>query len=245
MQSSFPCAGCKKQCFSEMLGTYALVFFGPGSVVVASLLSLTSSQTLVFVAAVFGSTVAIVILALGLFSGALINPAITVGSTLAGLLKRGLFLPYVLFQIAGGLLAGLSLKLAFGALGSGTNLGSTRLAIGVTPVEGVVLEMAGTFVLTLSALAAASFVKGPTKQAVLVGGTLFVLILFIGPLTGASFNPARSLGPSLFSGYLTNQLIYYVGPILGAACAGLIFGVVKKSHGKRSSKKQLNLVCVC
>lgn len=216
-----------------MLGTYLLVFFGPGSVVAASVLGLSPAEALLFVAAVFGTTVASVILGLGRFSGAHINPAITIGSALAGLLRRELFLPYVVFQVAGGVLAGLSLKLAFGTMGSSTYLGSTRLAAGVTPVEGVALEIAGTFFLALSALVAASFVKSPAKQAVLVGGTLFILILFIGPLTGASFNPARSLGPSLFSDYLSGQLIYYVGPIAGAACAGLIFGVLRKSYGKR------------
>jgi MIP family channel proteins len=238
---SFPCAGCKKQCFSEMLGTYMLVFIGPGSIVVASLLGLTTIGTLAFVAAVFGCTVATAILVLGRFSGAHINPAITIGSTLAGLSKRELFLPYVLFQMAGALLAGLSLRVAFGGFEPAASLGSTKLALGVSPVEGVALEIAGTFALAVAALTA-SFVKDPVKQAALVGGTLFVLILLIGPLTGASFNPARSLGPSLFSGYLDNQPIYYVGPTVGGACAGLMFWGLK-SYGRGDEK--LDTVCMC
>jgi len=228
-----------------MLGTYLLVFFGPGSVVAASLWGLTSVETLLFVAAVFGCTVASVILVLGRFSGAHINPAISVGSAVAGLLKRELFLPYLAFQVAGALLAGLCLKIGYGAGGLGAHLGSTELAAGITPIEGVALEIVGTFFLTLSALTAASFVKSPVKQAALVGGTLFVLILLIGPLTGASFNPARSFGPSLLSGDLSGQLIYYVGPIIGAASAGLIFGALRKSYGEKSGKTKLNLVCVC
>ena len=237
---SIPCASCKKQCFSEMLGTYLLVFLGPGSVVAASLLGLTSTITLAFVAAVFGGTVAGVILLLGRFSGANINPAVTVGSMLAGISKRELLAPYLVFQVAGGLLAGLTLRLAFVSTAS---LGSTKLAAGISPVEGVSLEVAGTFILVVSALTAASFLGSPLRQAVLVGGTLFVLIILIGPFTGASFNPARSLGPSVFSGYLDNQLVYYVGPILGGASAGLIFGGLRSSH--RKSGKKLDLVCVC
>jgi MIP family channel proteins len=221
---------------SELLGTYALVLFGPGSVVTASVLGLTSIEALFFVAAVFGATLASVILTLGRFSGAHINPAVSVGSVLAGLLKRELFLPYVIFQILGGLLAGLSLKVAFGAV-SGTALGSTELATGISQFEGVSLEIVGTFLLALSALTAASFVKSSAKQALLVGGTLFVLILLIGPFTGASFNPARSLGPSLFSGYTRAQIIYYVGPVLGAALAGLIFGALRKNHDERPSSQ--------
>lgn len=215
-----------------MLGTYLLVFLGPGSMVLSNLLGLTKIEALVFVAAVFGATVTGAILLLGRLSGANINPAVTVGSTLAGISKRGLFAPYVISQVAGGLLAGLTLKLAFGSLGSATSLGSTKLAAGVSPIEGIVLEIAGTLVLVVSALAAASFLKSPLKQAVLVGGTLFVLIIFIGPFTGASLNPARSLGPSVFSGYLDNQAVYYIGPLIGGACAGLIFRGVRSSHGK-------------
>jgi glycerol uptake facilitator-like aquaporin len=244
--SSFPCAGCKKQCTSELLGTYLLVFLGPGSIVAASLWGLPSLEALLFVAAVFGGTVASVILLLGRFSGAHINPAISVGSAVAGLLKRELFVPYLAFQVTGALLAGICLRIVFGSGGLAIHLGSTQLAVGMSPIEGVSLEIGGTFFLALSALIAASFVKSPAKQATLVGGTLFVLILLIGPLTGASFNPARSLGPALLSGYLSGQIIYYVGPIVGAACAGLMFGVVRKSYGKkRGGATKLDLVCVC
>ncbi len=236
LQLSSQWANRKKVYLSEMLGTFLLVFFGPGSVVAASQLGLTSGEALFFVAAVFGATVASVILALGRFSGAHINPAVSIGSALAGLLKRELFLPYVLFQVIGGLLAGLSLRVAFGGI-SGTALGSTELAAGITPVEGVGLEIVGTFFLALAALTAASFVKSAVRQGLLVGGTLFVLILLIGPFTGASFNPARSLGPSLFSGYTSGQIIYYVGPVVGAALAGLIFGALRKYHGERPRGK--------
>lgn len=245
-KSSLPCAGCKRQCTSELVGTYLLVFFGPGSVVAASLWGLSSIETLLFVAAVFGSTVASVILVLGRFSGAHINPAVSVSSAVAGLLKRELFLPYLVFQVAGALLAGICLRILFGAGGLDTHLGSTQLAPGISPIEGICLEIIGTFFLALSALIAGSLLKSPVKQAILVGGTLFVLILLIGPLTGASFNPARSLGPALLSGYSSGQLIYYLGPVVGAACAGLAFGMLRKSHGKkRSGKIKLDLVCVC
>jgi glycerol uptake facilitator-like aquaporin len=227
-----------------MFGTYLLVFIGPGSVVVASfLLPLSSIEALTFIAAVFGCTVGSIILLLGRHSGAHLNPAITVANMLAGALKRELFVPYVLFQAAGGLFAGLSLLLVFGTFESSVSLGSTKLAVGITPPEGVALEAVGTFLLATSALAASSFVKSPARQAILVGGTLFVLIILIGPLTGASFNPVRSLGPSVFSDYLSGQIIYLIGPFLGAGCAGLIFGMVRKSHGGRN--KKLNLVCMC
>ena len=240
---AFPCSGCKVECVSEMAGTYLLVFFGPASVIVAPLIGFQFSlEALVFVALVFGGTVASVILLLGKHSGAHINPAVSLANLFSGRFEKRLFPAYVLFQVAGGLLAGFSLWIVFGSLSSPTFLGSTRLAPGITPLEGVLLEAAGTFILALSALSASSFVRASVRQAALVGGTLFLLILFIGPLTGASFNPSRTLGPSLFSGYFSNQLVYWVGPLLGGACAGLLFGALRKTHGR---SRRLPTVCMC
>jgi glycerol uptake facilitator-like aquaporin len=182
-----------------MAGTYLLVLIGPASIVVASYaLVLSSVVALTLVALSFGCTVASVIVLFGKHSGAHINPAVTVANALAGTFKRELFVPYVVFQIFGALLAGLSLKLIFGSIISSESLGSTKLAVGITPVVGFALEFLGTFVLATSTLSASSFVRNPAKQAILVGATLFALIMLIGPLTGASFNPARSFGPSLF-----------------------------------------------
>lgn len=216
-----------------MLGTYLLVLIGPGSIVVASRLGFPFLEALAFAAVAFGGTVASAILLFGRFSRVYINPAITIGSTVGDSFNSKLLLPYVASQITGGLLAGLSLRLALGALGPNATLGSTKLASGVTPIEGIALEVTGTFVLTLSALLASSYVGSRYKQALLVGGTLLLLILLIGPFTGASFNPARSLGPSVFSGYFDNQWVYYVGPIAGAIFAGLAFRQVKVSHDKK------------
>jgi len=221
----------RKECLSEALGTYLLVFFGPASVIVTSASSLTAFQAQETIAVVFGFIVAVVITSLGGISGAQINPAVTVAIGAARRLPKGRFVPYVLSQITGALFAGLSLRLAFEHAGTATSLGSTRLASSVSPLEGTILEIAGTFVLALSALSAGSFLRTNLTHGIIVGATLFVLITLIGPLTGASFNPARSLGPSLFSGYFNDQLVYYIGPILGGLAAGLIFTKISESKG--------------
>lgn len=192
---------------------------------------MTAFQAQEAIAAVFGCTVGVVITFLGGISGAQINPAVTVAIETAGRLPRGRLVPYVISQVAGALLAGLSLKLAFGHAGASTSLGSTKLASSVSPLEGTILEVVGTFVLAMSALTAGSFLKAHLRQGILVGATLFVLITLIGPLTGASFNPARSLGPSIFSDYFDDQLVYYVGPVLGGLAAGLIFSKISRYRG--------------
>ena len=226
-----------------MSGTYLLVFFGPASVVMVSLISsLTALETRAFIALAFGCVVACVIVLLGRFSGTHINPAVTLASSFGGIFRRRMLLPYVAFQVVGGLLAGLSLKIVFGSIAPSADLGSTKLAVGVTPVEGIALEAMGTFVLSLTVLLVAHSVRNRVNQAILVGAVLSILILILAPLTGASFNPARSLGPALFSGYFADQVVYWVGPLSGAACAGLIFRALKKTHGRY---ERLGTVRVC
>ncbi|MHB1907468.1 MAG: MIP/aquaporin family protein [Nitrososphaerales archaeon] len=225
-KTSIPCYNCRKECVSELTGTYLLVLFGPGSVVVASLIpNLSIIESLAFIAFSFSAIVALVIIGLGKYSGANINPAISLAIVSAKLLKKDLLVPYILFQVAGGLLAGFTLKLIFSGLTT-SYLGSTTLAIGVTPLYGVIIESLGTFVLASSVLIASTRIKGSKSQALFIGTTLFILILLIGPLTGASFNPARSLGPALGSGYFTNLTVYLVGPVTGALFAGFVFRVI-------------------
>lgn len=236
--SSFPCSNCKKECLSELVGTYALVVIGPTAVILLSLISISKFDALALIALTFGGTVSLIILALGKHSGSVINPALTLAVASARLLKRDLIIPYLVFQTLGGILAGLTLRFLFLSSVSTTYLGSTALASGISPVLGILFEFIGTFILASSALVASTRIKNPKYQALLVGFTLFVLILIIGPLTGAGFNPARSLGPSLASGYFSNFYVYLIGPVMGALTAGLLFRVVR-DYGKRNS------VCLC
>lgn len=215
--------GWKKESLSEFVGTYTLVVIGPASIIATSALSVPEPLALCLVALTFGGTVSVVILGIGRYSGSIINPAITLAAASANLLRKELVVPYLLFQTMGGILAGLTLRLLFLSLDNSTKLGSTMLAGSISPDLGMALEAGGTFILASSALIATTRIKQRKYQALLVGTTLFVLILFIGPLTGAGLNPARSIGPSLASGYFSNLYVYLVGPIAGATVAGFLF----------------------
>ncbi len=182
---------------------------------------------LLFIALSFGSTVALVILLLGKYSGAHINPAVTLARVFARLSIRDLFVPYVGFQLLGGLTAGLTLRQLFISVDATKNLGSTELADGIDPFFGIVLEAVGTFVLSFSVLVVSTHIRSSAKQAFLVGTTLFLLVVLIGPLTGGSFNPARSLGPSVASGYFDHHYVFWVGPFLGALLSGSTFRVIR------------------
>jgi glycerol uptake facilitator-like aquaporin len=240
---TLPCSSCKKECFSELGGTYLLVLMGPGSVIVASLIALRGIESLAFVAVVFACTVASMIIIFGNYSGAVINPALSLSAGISRLIRARLLVPYIFFQIVGGLLAGVTLRYLFFSTPDVTSLGSTKLASGIGPIAGIGLEAIGTFFLAMSALIASTSMKKGWAQALVIGGTLFVLIMLIGPLTGASFNPARSLGPSLLSGYLSNLYVFIAGPAVGAVAAGLVFRVIRQNGKARSAKN--NPVCLC
>ena len=177
-------------------------------------------------------------------SSAQINPAVTLAHVLTRLTRQGLLVPFVVFQLLGGLLAGLTLRFAFGSSGSATSLGSTKLASGLDPTVGIILEALGTAVLSFSALVATSRIRSRKSQALSVGTTLVILILLIGNLTGASFNPARSLGPAVASGYFTDLYVYWIGPLLGGAIGALIFKLAEKLGGTNRVFGELP-VCMC
>jgi glycerol uptake facilitator-like aquaporin len=119
------------------------------------------------------------------------------------------------------------------------DLGSTELARGVNPLYGIVIEMIGTFVLCSAALTATFYVRKRLMQAALVGGTLFFLILLFAPLTGASFNPARSIGPALWSWHWSGVYVYLIGPLIGAVFAALLFKLIE------NAKSSECLLCLC
>ena len=219
-----------------------LVLIGPGTVAAVSLAQgLTAFEALGIIGFAFGATVALVIILLGRISGAHINPAITLAHTIAGKTTLEMFLPYISFQLLGGLLGAYTVKLIFGQFGSSADLGATKLASGVSPLFGTVLEAAGTLVLAMSGFLASSRIHKKPGEAALIGSTLFVIILALGPLTNASLNPARSLGPALASGYLTNLYVYLIGPLAGGLIAGLIYRFFERSKvGSRS-----RAVCLC
>ncbi|GAA0514181.1 MIP/aquaporin family protein [Deinococcus depolymerans] len=188
---------------AEGLGTFALVFFGPGAAVVQAQ---TGALGHLGVAAVFGLTVTAVIAALAPISGAHINPAATFALTLAGQFPRARVLPYVAAQLLGASLAAFTLLALFDLKG---NLGVTLPAGSVT--QAFVLEVILTFFLLLVALR--------SGLPWVVGGVVALEAAMGGPITGASMNPARSFGPALASGIWTAHWLYWVAPLLGAALA--------------------------
>jgi aquaporin Z len=209
-----------KRYIAEFAGTFCLVFCGTGAVIVNH-----QTQGLIGhagVSAVFGLIVIAMIYSFGSESGAHINPAVTIGFTLAGLFPPKLVMPYILVQVAGAIVASGALKLLFPAdAGLGGTIPSGSM------LQSFVLEVILTFILMLVILKTSQGAKETGILAGLaIGATVMLEALFAGPISGASMNPARSIGPALVSGQLSALWIYLVAPVLGAGLASLYHKLV-------------------
>jgi MIP family channel proteins len=204
-------------CVAEGIGTFTLVFAGGGAIVIDSVSN--GQITHVGVGLVFGLVVAAMIYATGHLSGAHLNPAVTLGFVLARHFPLRRMAAYWLAQVLGAIAAALGLRLLFGDV---AHLGAT-LPSG--PVwQSFALEALLTFFLMFVIMAVATDTRAVGQAAALaIGATVGLCALFAGPISGASMNPARSLGPALVSVTWTAQWIYLTAPFLGAAAAALCY----------------------
>ncbi len=198
---------------AEGIGTFALVFTGCGSAIVND--TFGGALGLVGVSLVFGLIVMAMIYSIGNISGAHINPAVTLGLLFAGKLEQKFVIPYISSQVVGAITAAILLHIIFP---NHPTLGSTMPS--GSNVQGFFMEVILTFILMFVIL---NVVSGPKENGILagliIGGTVTLDILLGGPVTGASMNPARSLGPALISGNFTSLWIYFIAPVLGAFIA--------------------------
>ena len=212
---------------AEALGTFCVVFAGTGAIVVNQ--TTGESITHLGVALTFGLVVMAVIYAVGDVSGAHLNPAVSVAFAVAGRFRAREVPGYALAQVVGALAASAMLRALFPA---SENLGAT-LPVGAA-WRSLVLEAVLTFMLMLVVLAVSS---GPKERGIMagiaVGGAVALGALFAGPVSGASMNPARSVGPGLVSGHVASLWVYLLGPTLGAMLAVPAWAMISpRSNGE-------------
>lgn len=208
---------------AEAVGTFTLIFIGAGSILADHL---TGGQVgLVGIAFAHGLAIGTMVLALGAVSGGHFNPAVTVGFLVTGRQPLGRGLAYIVAQLLGASVAALLLTAAFPeATRQTVHLGTPVLAAGVTAGVGIVVEAVLTFLLVFVIFGTAVDPRGPTAVAGLAIGLVITMdILAGGALTGAAMNPARAFGPALFSNFWENHIVYWVGPLWGAAAAALLY----------------------
>jgi aquaporin Z len=206
----------KKKLVAEFIGTYFLVFAGPGAMVIDEI---TKSITHVGVALTFGLVVTALIYTFGHISGAHFNPAVTIGFWVRGDISPRVGLYYVVTQLLAAVGASYTLLLLFGNV---AHLGAT-LPIS-SEKQSFVLEFILTFVLMIVILGSAVHGKAVKSFAgISIGATVGLMAMFAGPISGASMNPARSLGPALVSGATEHLWLYVAAPILGAIAASIVY----------------------
>ncbi len=219
MTTTFPLFN---RAFAEFLGTFFLVFSGTGAIVVNEVSG--GVVTHAGVALTFGLVVMAVIYAIGDVSGAHINPAVTVAFWLAKRFRGSDVAPYIGAQCMGALAASVALRVMFP---SAETLGETIPAGGA--MQSFVLEVILTFMLMFVILAVATGAKEKGVMAgVAIGGVIAFEAMFAGPISGASMNPARSLGPAVVNGQLDSIWIYLAAPVVGAALAVPAFWLIAK-----------------
>jgi aquaporin Z len=195
---------------AELFGTFCLVFAGTGAVVVND--THGGAVTHVGVALTFGLVVLAMIYTVGDVSGCHLNPAITLGFAAANRFDRSMVVPYAAAQCAGAVLASSTLR---GMFPDHPTLGST-FPTGA-PGQAWVMELLLTLMLMVVVLSVATGAKEKGLLAgVAVGAVIALEALFGGPVSGASMNPARSLGPAIVSGRFDHLWVYLTAPVAGA-----------------------------
>ena len=163
---------------------------------------------------------------LGEVSGAHLNPAVTVGFFFANRFDVRLVFPYVLCQCSGALLASLLLRFLFP---NNATLGATLAFGGV--YQSLIIEIVLTMILMIVILSMSVCAKEiQSMSGIVIGSVIALGALFAGPISGASMNPARSLGPALISGNLQYLWLYIFAPVLGAFVGVALW---KLMHGER------------
>ena len=216
---------------AEAIATYALVFFGPLSVIIAvSFGESLTTQSVLFISLAHGGVIALMIYAFGHVSGAHINPAVTIPMMITRKIGITDGIGYIISQLIGAIAAAATLKVILPELGAKVNFGtqggpSDLLNNSVS--SGFAVEAILTFFLVLVIFMTAVHKKAsPGWHGFTIGGMVFLIHLIAVPLTGASVNPARTFGPALISGFWEYHWIYWAAPILGGIIAGLIMNYV-------------------
>ena len=231
--------------FAEAIATYALVFFGPLSVILSVVVfgdGLTI-ESILMISLGHGAVIALMVYAFGHVSGAHINPAVTIPMMITKKISVADGIGYIIFQVIGAIIATLSLMAILPEIGKpvlwGGHVGPSEL-LNHSIMSGFVVEVILTFFLVVVIFMTAVHKKAPKSvYGAAIGGMVFLLHVVGVPLTGASMNPARSLAPAVATGdagLLEIQWLYWVAPIVGGIIAGVIMNYVFVNNDESKTK---------
>ena len=201
-----------KALMAEFIGAFALIFVGAGAGAV--------SGSLVAVAFAHGLVVLGFAYAFGDISGTHLNPAVTIGLLVAGKIESAKAIGYIVVQILGAIVAAFALKFTLGSLAG--SLGATVPAENVSAIQALLMETILTFIFFTVIYHTAARGAAGNHAPIAIGLTLVFAIMAGGNVSGASLNPARTIGPALAMGNFSSIWVYLIGPPLGAALAAIV-----------------------
>jgi MIP family channel proteins len=229
----------RKHFLAEFVGTFALVFVGGAAIMMTEY---TGDAGLLQVALAHGLILALMVSATMNVSGGHLNPALTTALLVVRRITPTVAGVHILAQLIGALAAAWALKMTMPtAVFVATQGGGQSIALDVTMTQAIVLEAIATFFLMFVIYGTAVHVNAPRIGGLAIGLTIAADILAIGPLTGASMNPARSLGPAVASGVLAGQVVYWIGPLIGAIAAAMFweYGILRGEPGPAKPEKSM------
>jgi aquaporin Z len=225
---------------AEFIGTFALVFIGAGAVVVDA--AKNGAVGLVGVSLAHAAVLSVMVSATMNISGGHLNPAVTFAIWISSRIKVVEGALYVVTQLVAGAVAAFAVKSLLPSMaGEMTSYGVPRIAGDLTLTKAIVIEVILTFFLVSAVFGTAVSPDAPKIGGFGIGTVLLFDILMAGPLTGAAMNPARAFGPALVGNDWHGHAAYWIGPLVGAAIAALIWGrillpVAEKTPEGRSRK---------
>lgn len=214
---------------AEFIGIFALVFVGGGAIMSATL---SNIQPLLVAAIAHGVILALMVSATMRISGH-INPAVTIAFLVTRRIEPMMAAVYIVAQLTGAVLAAYALKAVFPAgVAAASHLGGQVVSGDIGMVQAIVCEAIATFFLVFVVFGTAVDPHGPKVGGFAIGLTVTADILAIGTRTGASMNPARTFGPAVVSQFWEGHAVYWIGPIIGACAAALLYDALFLKRGK-------------
>jgi aquaporin TIP len=220
-----------RKLLAEFVGTFALIFIGAGSIVAVGneITGITPGAGLVTIALAHGLAIGTMVTAVGHVSGGHFNPAVSVAAWVTRRLTTLELFAYLVAQFAGGIVGAAVLRLVVPPDSwEPAVLGATLVASTISDAQAITIEAVLTFFLVWVVFGTAIDPEGAFAKiaGLAIGFVIAMDIMMGGPFTGASMNPARSLGPAVVAGEYTGVWVYFIGPVIGAALAAVSYDQV-------------------
>jgi MIP family channel proteins len=221
---------------AEVVGTFGFFFIGFSGI--AASVNLPGSIGSAGVAAGFGLGLGLMIAAFGQISGGHFNPAVTLGLAVGRKFPMSAVIPYWVAQLIGGFVAVIVAIILY--TNDVKNSLVTNPGAGVADWRAMLMELVAVFLFVSVIITVATDDSAPWKGVlapVAIGGFIFAAAVTIGPSSGGSFNPARSIDPAIWAGKFGNLWIYIVGPLIGAALAGALSIALRGDSAEEPSRR--------